>query len=99
MYNVPLSPMVTIRCLKPRGIKDCAAATIVKTSTGFGGGGATVADIRLMREVVGAEMGVKASGGVRDWATALAMIEAGATRLGTSSGVAIMAGESADADY
>ncbi|GHD29911.1 deoxyribose-phosphate aldolase [Parahalioglobus pacificus] len=77
---------------------ECGVA-FVKTSTGFGGGGATVADIRLMREVVGDEIGVKASGGVRDLAAAQAMIEAGATRLGTSSGVAIIAGESADADY
>jgi len=62
----------------------------VKTSTGFGSGGATVADIRLMRETVGPAVGVKASGGIRDAATALAMIEAGANRLGTSSGVAIV---------
>ncbi|WP_186184715.1 deoxyribose-phosphate aldolase [Burkholderia gladioli] len=64
----------------------------VKTSTGFGHGGATLDDVRLMRRVVGPEMGVKASGGVRDRAAALAMIEAGATRLGTSSGVAIVSG-------
>lgn len=62
----------------------------VKTSTGFGAGGATVEDIRLMREVVGDQIGVKASGGIRDLKTALAMIEAGATRLGTSSGAAIV---------
>jgi deoxyribose-phosphate aldolase len=64
----------------------------VKTSTGFGHGGATLDDVRLMRRMVGPEMGVKASGGVRDRAAALAMIEAGATRLGTSSGVAIVSG-------
>lgn len=69
-----------------------AGAHYVKTSTGFGPGGATVADVRLMREVVGAEMGVKASGGVRDAQTARAMIGAGATRIGTSSGVAIVTG-------
>jgi len=70
----------------------------VKTSTGFSTGGATVADVRLMREVVGGTCGVKASGGVRDRATALAMIRAGATRLGTSSGVAIVnGGKSSDA--
>ncbi|MCG0314690.1 MAG: deoxyribose-phosphate aldolase, partial [Calditerricola sp.] len=69
-----------------------AGAHYVKTSTGFGPGGATVADVRLMRETVGPEMGVKASGGVRDAQTARAMIEAGATRIGTSSGVAIVTG-------
>lgn len=67
-----------------------AGADFVKTSTGFGGGGATVADVRLMREVVGDRAGVKASGGVRSFADAQAMIEAGATRIGTSSGVAIV---------
>jgi deoxyribose-phosphate aldolase len=56
-------------------------ADFVKTSTGFAPGGATVEDIRLMRSVVGQKMGVKASGGIRDLRTALAMIEAGATRL------------------
>ncbi|MEK7747201.1 MAG: deoxyribose-phosphate aldolase, partial [Elusimicrobiota bacterium] len=65
-------------------------ADFVKTSTGFGGGGATVEDIRLMRETVGPLMGVKASGGIRDCATAQAMISAGATRLGTSASVAIV---------
>ena len=69
----------------------------VKTSTGFGHGGATLADVRLMREVVGPVIGVKASGGVRDVATARAMIEAGATRLGSSSGIAIVSGASAAA--
>lgn len=69
-----------------------AGAHYVKTSTGFGPGGATVADVRLMRETVGPEMDVKASGGVRDAQTARAMIEAGATRIGTSSGVAIVTG-------
>ena len=57
------------------------------TSTGFSTGGATVEDIRLMRSVVGPEMGVKASGGVRSLADAQAMIAAGATRIGTSGGV------------
>ncbi len=59
----------------------------VKTSTGFGAGGATAADVRLMRRTVGREMGVKAAGGIRDRETALAMVEAGATRLGTSAGL------------
>lgn len=64
----------------------------VKTSTGFGKGGATVEDVRLMRASVPGSIGVKASGGIRDTATALAMIEAGATRLGTSAGIAIVEG-------
>ena len=67
-----------------------AGADFVKTSTGFGTAGATVADIRLMREAVGPAMGVKASGGVRTLEDALAMIGAGATRIGTSSGVALV---------
>lgn len=76
-------------------IKACeitkdAGADFVKTSTGFAGGGATLEDVALMREVVGREMGVKASGGIKDWSTALTMIKAGATRLGTSSGVEIV---------
>ncbi|KVC89792.1 2-deoxyribose-5-phosphate aldolase [Burkholderia ubonensis] len=69
--------------------------TFVKTSTGFGHGGATLADVALMRRTVGPEIGVKASGGVRDRAAAVAMIDAGATRLGTSSGVAIVTDASA----
>ena len=67
-----------------------AGAQFVKTSTGFGSAGATVADVRLMCSVVGTEIGVKASGGIRSLEQALAMLEAGATRLGTSSGVAIV---------
>ena len=65
----------------------------VKTSTGFGAGGATVGDVRLMRKAVGPEMGVKAAGGIRDRATAEAMVAAGATRLGCSAGVAICRAE------
>jgi deoxyribose-phosphate aldolase len=67
----------------------------VKTSTGFSRSGATLEDVALMRKVVGPDIGVKASGGVRDYATAVAMIEAGATRLGTSSGIAIVSGATA----
>ncbi len=67
-------------------------ADFVKTSTGFSTGGATVEDVRLMRQTVGPEMGVKASGGVRTYADAVAMIEAGASRLGASSGKAIVEG-------
>ncbi|MGF1918829.1 deoxyribose-phosphate aldolase [Enterococcus faecalis] len=69
-----------------------AGADFVKTSTGFSTGGAKVADIRLMRETVGPDMGVKASGGVHNAEEALAMIEAGATRIGASTGVAIVSG-------
>ena len=72
-----------------------AGARFVKTSTGFSSGGATVDDIRLMRQAVGSALGVKASGGIRDAATALAMLEAGANRLGTSVGVAIVSGHAA----
>jgi xanthosine phosphorylase len=68
----------------------------VKTSTGFGHGGATIADVTLMRRTVGPDLGVKASGGVRDRQAAIAMIEAGATRLGTSSGVAIVTNQAAE---
>jgi deoxyribose-phosphate aldolase len=67
-----------------------SGAHFVKTSTGFSTGGATIADVKLMRETVGQKFGVKASGGVRDAQTALAMIAAGATRLGSSSGLAII---------
>ncbi len=67
-----------------------AGADFVKTSTGFSTGGAKVEDIRLMRETVGPDMGVKASGGVRTWDAALAMIEAGASRIGTSSAAGIL---------
>lgn len=67
-----------------------AGAGFVKTSTGFGPGGATVGDIRLMRETVGPDLGVKASGGVRTLEAARLMIEAGATRIGTSSGITIV---------
>lgn len=67
-----------------------AGADFVKTSTGFAGGGATVDDVALMRMVVGPEMGIKASGGVRSAADAFAMIAAGATRIGTSGGVRIV---------
>jgi len=68
-----------------------AGADFVKTSTGFNRAGATVEDIQLMRATVGSDFGVKASGGGRDYETACKMIEAGATRLGTSSGVKIIA--------
>ena len=71
-------------------LAKAAGADFVKTSTGFGPGGATVADIALMRRIVGDEMGVKASGGVRDLEQMKAMVAAGATRIGASAGVRIV---------
>ena len=67
-----------------------ANADFVKTSTGFSKAGATVADVRLMRQTVGPDMGVKAAGGIHNREEALAMLEAGATRIGASSGIAIV---------
>lgn len=85
-------------------IKACQAsasgcADFVKTSTGFGTGGATIENVRLMSETVAGKCQVKASGGIRDRDTAIAMIRAGATRLGTSSGVAIVKGETTASSY
>lgn len=79
----------------PEKVKACelaerAGAAFVKTSTGFGPGGATVADVRLMRETVGNRLGVKASVGIRTLKNALDMIDAGANRIGTSSGIWII---------
>ena len=71
-------------------LAKAAGADYVKTSTGFGPGGATAADVALMRRVVGAEMGVKAAGGVRDLDGLKAMVAAGATRVGASAGVKIV---------
>ncbi|KAB2493541.1 deoxyribose-phosphate aldolase [Priestia endophytica] len=76
-----------------------AGADYVKTSTGFSTGGATVEDVALMRKTVGPDVGVKASGGVRNAEEAKAVIEAGATRIGASSGIAIVNGYTADTDY
>lgn len=89
---------------KEEKIKACeisvkAGADYVKTSTGFSTGGATAEDIRLMRQTVGPEIGVKASGGVRSREDALAMVEAGATRIGASSGVSISKGELSYSNY
>lgn len=67
-----------------------SGADFVKTSTGFSSGGATVEDVALLRRTVGKDMGVKASGGIRDYATAKAMLDAGASRIGASAGVAIV---------
>lgn len=86
-------------------IKACELAVqakvdFVKTSTGFSSAGATIADVQLMRSIVGPNIGVKASGGIRDTAMAIAMIEAGASRLGTSAGVDIVKGVvGAEASY
>ncbi|MNJ91123.1 Deoxyribose-phosphate aldolase 1 [compost metagenome] len=74
-------------------------AHFVKTSTGFNGGGATVEDVELMKSVVGNNMEVKASGGIKNTEQALALIEAGATRLGTSSGVALAQGLQVNGGY
>ena len=71
-------------------------ADFVKTSTGFAGAGATVANVKLMRDTVGPHFGVKAAGGIRDLATARAMLDAGANRLGVSAGVAIVRAENAE---
>lgn len=76
-----------------------AGADFVKTSTGFSTGGATIEDIRLMRQTVGPDIGVKASGGVRSREDALAMVEAGATRIGASSGVSIAKGQQSFDNY
>jgi len=76
-----------------------AGAHFVKTSTGFGGGGATVEDIQLMKKIVGTKAAVKASGGIKNYEQALALIDAGATRLGTSSGVQLVSGKEAKDGY
>ncbi|UOF00455.1 deoxyribose-phosphate aldolase [Bdellovibrio reynosensis] len=76
-----------------------AGAHFVKTSTGFGGGGATVEDVKLMKSIVKDQMEVKASGGVKDLQQAKAMIDAGASRLGTSSGVALVQGATVSGGY
>lgn len=76
-----------------------AGTDFVKTSTGFSTGGATVEDVALMRKTVGPNIGVKASGGVRNTADAKAVIDAGATRIGASAGVAIVKGLTAASDY
>lgn len=80
-------------------LATAAGAHFVKTSTGFGGGGATVADLALMRAAAGAQVKLKASGGIRTLADAQAMVAAGAHRLGTSQSVAIMTGAAASGGY
>lgn len=80
-------------------LSKAGGAAFVKTSTGFGPGGATVEDIELMRKIVGPELGVKASGGVRDAETAHQMIAAGADRIGASASVAIVTGKQGSSSY
>jgi deoxyribose-phosphate aldolase len=80
-------------------LAKAAGADFVKTSTGFGPGGATPEDIALMRRIVGEEMGVKASGGIRDCPTAQQMIESGATRIGASASVGIVKGAAGKSGY
>ena len=80
-------------------ISKAAGAAFVKTSTGFGGGGATVEDVQLMRAVVGPDMGVKASGGIRNTEIARKLLAAGADRLGASASVAIVRGETGKGAY
>ena len=80
-------------------ISKQVGATFVKTSTGFGPGGATAHHVALMRKSVGPSMGVKASGGIRDLETARTMIEAGATRIGASASVKIVKGEQGTGNY
>jgi deoxyribose-phosphate aldolase len=85
--------------IKACQIAKAVGADFVKTSTGFSIGGATVHDVKLMRQTVGPDMGVKASGGVHNLEEAKAMIDAGATRLGVSAGVAIMEGLTSNDNY
>lgn len=97
--NVPLKVILETCLLTEQEIiavcEMCKRVDVafVKTSTGFSKSGATENDVKLMRRTVGEKMGVKASGGVRDQATATVMINAGATRIGTSSGIAIVSGD------
>ena len=84
--------LTTAEKVKACEIAQKAGADFVKTSTGFSKGGATLEDVALMRKTVGPEMGVKASGGIKDYETAAAMIAAGATRIGAGAGVAIVSG-------
>nr|WP_144920410.1 deoxyribose-phosphate aldolase [Paenibacillus bovis] len=80
-------------------ISKQAGADFVKTSTGFSTGGATIEDVQLMRRIVGNDIGVKASGGVRNLEDLRNMIDAGASRIGASAGVAIMQGLTAETNY
>lgn len=107
LKNKALLKVIIETCLltEEEKIKACmlaveAGADFVKTSTGFASGGATEEDVKLMRKVVGDNIGVKASGGIRNLETALKMIAAGATRIGASASVAIVKGtENVNSDY
>jgi deoxyribose-phosphate aldolase len=84
--------LTTAEKVKACEVAQKSGADFVKTSTGFNAGGATLEDVALMRKTVGPQMGVKASGGIKDFETAAAMIAAGATRIGAGAGVAILGG-------
>jgi len=86
------------KCVATELVKE-AGADFVKTATGFNGGGATVEDVKLLRSIVGPEMGVKAAGGIRSLKDVKAMIEAGANRIGTSSAVLIVDGGYSEKEY
>ena len=88
-WSVMDDEQIAAACLLARD----AGADYVKTSTGFGTGGATLGDVRLMKDEVVDAMEIKASGGIRDYETAMKYLEAGVTRIGTSSGEAILRGE------
>ena len=95
-YNAIVKVILETCLLSPTEIEEAcklskeAGAHFVKTSTGFGSGGATAEDVALMKKTVGPDTQVKASGGIRDYDTCMAMIEAGADRIGASASVAIM---------
>ena len=103
--SVPVKVILETCLLEPEEIvtgsilSKMAGAAFVKTSTGFGGGGARVEDVALMRQSVGPFMGVKASGGVRSFEDVCAMVEVGATRIGASSGVSIVQGMNGTEGY
>ena len=88
-----------IELIKASELAMQSGADFIKTSTGFGSGGATIDDVKLMRSVVGNHLKIKASGGIKDYKTAQAFIEAGADRLGVSAGVAIVEGSASNSDY
>lgn len=102
--GAPLKVIIeTVLLAEDEKIKACqlakqAGADFVKTSTGFAGGGATVADVTLMRQIVGPDLGVKASGGVHSYDEAVALVAAGATRIGASAGVKIIQGAEKEED-
>lgn len=93
------SLLLDAEIIKACQIAEQNGAHFVKTSTGFGRSGASVEHVRLMRQSVGQSVHIKASGGIRDLATLQAMVEAGATRIGTSHGVSIVQGQSSMGDY